>query len=71
MDVSLLIDCFAVIIIGGVGSLTGTLLGALIVGEVYSFGILVLPDFALGFVFLIMVVALIVRPYGLLGKPVV
>jgi branched-subunit amino acid ABC-type transport system permease component len=70
MDVSLLIESFAVIIVGGVGRLSGTLLGALIVGEVYSFGILVVPDFALAFIFLIMVIVLIVRPYGLLGKPI-
>ena len=70
MDVSLLIESFAVIIVGGVGRLTGTLLGALIVGEVYSFGILVVPDFALAFIFLIMVIVLIVRPFGLLGKPI-
>jgi branched-chain amino acid transport system permease protein len=70
MDVSLLIESFAVIIVGGVGRLTGTLLGALIIGEVYAFGILVLPDFALAFVFVIMVIVLIVRPYGLLGRAI-
>ena len=71
MDVNLLIESFVVIIVGGVGRLTGTLLGALVVGEVYSFGILVAPNFALAFIFLIMVIVLIVRPIGLLGKPIV
>jgi branched-subunit amino acid ABC-type transport system permease component len=70
MDISLLIESFAVIIVGGVGRLSGTLLGALIVGEVYSFGILVFPELALGFIFLIMVIVLIIRPFGLLGKPI-
>ncbi len=68
MDISLLIEAFAVVILGGVGSLTGTLLGALIVGEVYAFGILVFPDLALAFIFFLMVVVLIFRPSGLLGK---
>jgi branched-subunit amino acid ABC-type transport system permease component len=71
MDISLLIESFAVIIIGGVGRLSGTLLGALIVGEVYSFGILVAPDLALAFIFLVLVIVLIVRPFGLLGRPIV
>jgi branched-subunit amino acid ABC-type transport system permease component len=70
MDISLLIESFAVIIVGGVGSLTGTLLGALIVGEVYAFGILLFPELALAFIFLIMVIILIVRPFGLLGRPI-
>ena len=70
MDISLLIEAFAVIIVGGVGSLTGTLLGALIVGEVYAFGIMVFPELAMAFIFLIMVIVLIVRPFGLLGRPV-
>jgi len=45
-------------------------LGALIVGEVYAFGIMVFPELALAFIFLIMVIVLIVRPFGLLGRPV-
>jgi branched-chain amino acid transport system permease protein len=70
MDVSLLIESFAVIIVGGIGKLTGTLLGAVIVGEIYSFGIVVAPNFALAFIFLIMVIVLVVRPFGLLGRPI-
>lgn len=70
MDISLLIESFLVIIVGGVGSLTGTFLGALIVSEVYAFGILFFPELALAFIFIIMLVVLIVRPYGLLGQPV-
>ena len=68
MDVSLLIESFAVVIIGGVGRLSGTLLGSLIVGEVYAFGVLVAPQMALAFVFLVLAVVLIVKPHGLLGQ---
>ena len=69
MDASMLIECFAVVIIGGVGSITGTLLGALIVSEIYAFGILLFPQVALGFIFFVLIIILIFRPYGLLGRP--
>ena len=68
MDVSILIDCFAVVIIGGVGNITGTLLGAIIVGMAYAFGILVLPKMAISFMFIILAVVLVLWPQGLLGK---
>jgi branched-subunit amino acid ABC-type transport system permease component len=70
MDVSMLIEAFAVVIIGGVGNLTGTLLGALIVGLIHAFGILVFPQVTLALIFFVMAIVLIVRPYGLLGKTV-
>jgi len=70
MDHSILIECFAVVIIGGVGNVTGTLLGALIVGLVHAFGILVLPQLTIAFIFLILAIVLIVRPSGLLGVEV-
>ena len=60
---------FIVVVVGGMGSLTGTLLGALIIGQLNSFGILFFPRFALVFVYVLMVVVLVTRPWGLLGKP--
>ncbi len=69
MDIEIIIECFAVVVIGGMGSLPGTLLGALIVGEGYAFGILVAPRLALAFVFIVMAVVLIIRPWGILGSP--
>ena len=69
MDIEIIIECFAVVVIGGMGSLPGTLLGSLIVGEVYAFGILVAPRLALAFVFIVMAVVLIIRPWGILGRP--
>jgi branched-subunit amino acid ABC-type transport system permease component len=68
MDMEIIILCFAVVIVGGVGSLRGALLGALIIGLVESFGLLVLPQFAIAFIFGVMTIALILRPRGLLGR---
>lgn len=68
MDVEIVVAVFAVVIVGGMESLFGALLAALIIGEVYAFGILILPQMALAFMFLVMVGVLIVRPQGLMGK---
>src|SRR5437868_3773671 len=54
---------------GAVGSSWGTLLGALISGQVLSFGILFLPRFSIVAVFALMAAVLMVRPWGLLGRP--
>ena len=69
MDVEIIIECFAVVVIGGMGSLPGTLLGALIIGEVYSFGIMFKPELALAFIFIVMAIVLIIRPWGFFGRP--
>ena len=67
VDIDLIIQCFAVVVIGGFGSILGTFAASLIVGIVYSFSILIWPDGALAVVFLIVVVVLIWRPWGLFG----
>jgi len=69
MDVEIIIECFAVVVIGGMGSLPGTLLGSFIVGQVYSFGILFKPELALALIFMVMAVVLIIRPWGIFGRP--
>ena len=61
---------FIVVVIGGLGSLWGTLLGSLIYGMVLSYGILIFPRFSIFAAFIMMTVVLIVRPWGLLGRPV-
>ena len=67
VDIDLIVQCFAVVVIGGFGSILGTFAASLIVGIVYSFSILIWPDGALAVVFLIVVVVLIWRPWGLFG----
>ncbi len=67
VDTDLIVQCFAVVVIGGFGSIIGTFAASLIVGVVYSFSVLIWPDGALAVIFLIVVVVLIVRPWGLFG----
>jgi branched-subunit amino acid ABC-type transport system permease component len=69
MDIEIIVECFAVVVIGGMGSLPGTLLGSFIVGQVYSFGIMYKPELALAFIFMVMAVVLIIRPWGIFGRP--
>jgi len=69
MDMSIIIQAFCVVVIGGFGSLTGTLVGSLIVGEVFSFAILYWPDGAMVLIFAITAAILVIRPWGLFGTP--
>ncbi len=62
------IDTFVIVIIGGMGSFLGSLIGAILVAFVQVFGTYYFPDFALAFMYLIMLTVLVVRPGGLLGK---
>ncbi len=68
MSFVVIIDAFVIVIIGGMGSFLGSLIGALLVGFVQVFGNYYLPDFALAFIYLIMLAVLVIRPGGLLGK---
>ena len=69
MDMVVLIDCFIIVVIGGLGSLSGAFLGSLIFGLVTAFGILIAPRLAIAFGFILMIIVLIIRPWGLMGKP--
>jgi branched-chain amino acid transport system permease protein len=69
MDVDIIIQAFAVVIIGGLGSLVGTAVGALLVGVTFAMGILFVPQAAMAMVFVVMVAVLVWRPYGLFGIP--
>ena len=69
MDVEIIVEAFVVVVIGGLGSFWGTFLGALIYGQVLSFGILIFPRFSIFAVFALMAAILILRPWGLLGRP--
>jgi branched-chain amino acid transport system permease protein len=67
-DLDAVIDAFVVVVVGGLGSIPGAALAALLIGMVKAFGILVIPQFAMAFVFGLMALVLIVRPTGLLGR---
>ena len=68
MDASMLTEAFLVIVIGGMGSIWGAFLASIIIGEVFAFGTLPLPQFAIIFPYMIGAIVLIVRPQGLFGR---
>jgi branched-subunit amino acid ABC-type transport system permease component len=68
-DMAVIIECFIIVVIGGLGSLSGAFLGAVILGLLNAFGIYIIPKLAVAFAFMLMIVILIIRPWGLLGKP--
>ena len=70
MDVEIIVEAFIVVVIGGLGSFWGTFWGSVIYGQVLSFGILVFPSFSIFSVFALMALILIVRPWGLFGRPI-
>jgi branched-subunit amino acid ABC-type transport system permease component len=68
-DVDAVLGAFIVVVVGGLGSFRGAVLASLIIGELQSIGVMLLPNFAMAFQFIAMVVVLISRPWGLFGKP--
>ena len=68
MDFDVIIEVFLVVVLGGLGSMAGTALGALIYGLLKSFGILWVPQLESLFIYILMVIVLLTRPQGLLGK---
>lgn len=68
MDMAIIVEAFVVVVVGGLGSLPGAFLAALLIGELHAFGILIFPRITLVLVFLVMAVVLVLRPHGLLGR---
>jgi branched-chain amino acid transport system permease protein len=68
MGVSILIESFIVTVIGGMGSIAGALIAALLIGFTRAFGAIGFPLFVDGMMFAIMALVLIVKPSGLLGR---
>jgi branched-chain amino acid transport system permease protein len=68
MDLRIIVDVFVVVVIGGLGSIGGAFVAAVLVSELNAFGILIFPKISVILVFLVMAVVLIVRPWGLFGK---
>ncbi len=69
MDTSIIVEAFVVVVIGGMGSVWGALLASLLIGVLNAYGVLLLPKIAIVLIFVVMAVVLIVRPWGLLGRP--
>ncbi len=68
LDFEILILALVVVVIGGMGTLRGALLGALLVGMTDSLGKALIPEFSLFVIFALMALVLLVRPQGLLGQ---
>ena len=67
MGVSIIIESFAVVVIGGLGNLPGAFLGSLLIGLIDSFGLYFLPRFSMAFIYILMAVVLLIKPTGFFG----
>jgi branched-chain amino acid transport system permease protein len=68
MGTGLLMPSFIAIIVGGVGSLPGTLIGGLLIGVASGITAVFLPAASEAIMFVLMAVILLIRPRGLLGE---
>jgi branched-chain amino acid transport system permease protein len=67
MGIELIVEAFAVVVIGGLGSMRGALVGALVVGVLRSVAISVYPELEMLLIYLIVIAVLVLRPRGLFG----
>ncbi|MCP4361362.1 MAG: branched-chain amino acid ABC transporter permease [Chloroflexi bacterium] len=67
LDFEILILTVVVVVVGGLGSLKGAFLGALLIGMADVFGKAIIPEFSLFLIFAVMAVVLFLRPSGLFG----
>jgi branched-chain amino acid transport system permease protein len=68
MDFNIIAAAFVVVVVGGMGSIPGAYLAAVIIGELSAFGVLVFPQSTLVLMFLVMAAVLVIRPHGIWGK---
>ena len=70
MAIDFVIEAFAVVVIGGLGSMRGALAGALIVGLIRAYAIVVYPEAEVLAIYVIVIAVLLLRPAGLFGRQV-
>ena len=70
MPVELVVEAFAVVVIGGLGSMRGALAGALVVGLTRALAISFYAELEVLAIYVIVIAVLVIRPAGLFGKPV-
>jgi branched-chain amino acid transport system permease protein len=68
MGISVIVDAFVVVVVGGLGSIGGSMAGSLIVGAAQTWGAFYLPETAMVIMYAVMGVILVFRPWGLLGE---
>ncbi|HEU4377086.1 MAG TPA: branched-chain amino acid ABC transporter permease [Hyphomicrobiaceae bacterium] len=69
MAIEFVIEAFAVVVIGGLGSMWGALIGSVLVGLIRALSLVVYPEFEILAIYLIVIAVLLFKPSGLLGKP--
>jgi branched-subunit amino acid ABC-type transport system permease component len=68
MGISVIVDAFVVVVIGGLGSIVGSMAGSLIVGAAQTWGAYYLSETAMVIIYAVMGAILIFRPWGLFGE---
>ncbi len=68
LDLAVVTEAFVVVVVGGMGSVTGAFLASLLISVLQAFGIVFIPKATPALVFVIMAAVLVVRPHGLLGR---
>lgn len=68
LGINILLLALVVVVIGGMGSVEGALLGSMVIGLIDTFGKALFPDMAMFSIYLTMIVVLLLRPTGLLGR---
>ena len=69
MGVTILIPALIVVVVGGLGSLKGSLIGSLLIGQAETFGKAWLPEVSMLIIYVVMAAIMLVRPQGLFGRP--
>src|SRR5262245_43248325 len=70
MAIAFVVEAFAVVVIGGLGSMRGALAGALIVGLIRAYSLVIYPEAEVLAIYIIVIAVLLFRPAGLFGRPV-
>jgi branched-chain amino acid transport system permease protein len=68
-DIRLLLASLIVVIVGGMGSVVGAAIGAIILGLSETYGLAYAPTYSVVFTFVILILVLAFRPRGIMGKP--
>jgi branched-subunit amino acid ABC-type transport system permease component len=69
MGAGILVPALIVVVVGGLGSLKGSLVGSLLIGQAETFGKVWLPGVSMAMIYVVMAAVVLLRPQGLFGRP--
>ena len=69
MGAAIIIPAFVVVVVGGLGSIRGAILGSILIGVLTMLSSLFIPSWSGMMMFVLMIVVLLIRPEGLMGEP--